>query len=107
MAHVSPYVIIWTILAAIGLILNLIWLIETWGDNGNLLRSGVRDGDPVIVSRAAIRNAVGRVLIKVLFLAIGLESAAAEMGAAIPRFSDIFSWEFIIAILVLTFLSYA
>ena len=110
MAHINPYVVVWTILSVIGVAFSLVWLIETRDDEDDLRRSeaisGVLDDDLTIVSRAAVRNAVGRLLVKALFLAIGVESLAAEMGALFPLFPDIFSWEFIIAILTLTFLSY-
>jgi hypothetical protein len=105
-AHISPYVVIWTVLAAIGTIFSLIWLIETWADHGTLRRSGLLDDDLAIVSRAAVRNAIGRLIVNILYLAVGLEISAAEMGVPVPQFPNVFAWEFILAILVLTSLSY-
>jgi len=106
-AHVNTYVAIWSVLALTGMILTAIWLIETWNDARDLRRSDVRDDDLVIVSRTAVRNAVGRLVVNAVFLAIGVAIVAAELGALVPHRTEIIPWGFILAILVLTSLSYA
>lgn len=107
LARLNPYVAIWVLLAVIGVAFTLMQFGVTRADERNRLLSGIEDEDLAIASRAAVRNAMGRLCIKLLFLLVGVQSAALELGAPIPHFGDFFALEFIVALLIMDYLSYA
>ena len=102
---ISPYVVIWSVLAILGLALTIPMLVAALRDNANVRHSDDVTAEQRIANRAALRNAVGRVIINVAFLVVGVVTAANETDPPVPHFSAVFALDLIVALLVLDILS--